>query len=55
MKTTLFENALFHTGLSETDAYPYLLVRGGRIAALSHERPEKYDKCVDLGGGHAYP
>ena len=55
MKTTLFENALFHTGLSETDAYPYLLVRGGRIAALSHERPADFDERVDLGGGHAYP
>ena len=55
MKTVLFENALFHTGLSETDACPYLLVKGGRIIALSHERPEKYDECVDLGGGHAYP
>ena len=55
MKTTLFENALFHTGLTETDAYPYMLVSGGRIAALSHERPEHYDERVDLGGGHAYP
>lgn len=55
MKTTLFENALFHTGVSETDAYPYLLVRGGRIVALSHERPADFDERVDLGGGHAYP
>ena len=56
-KCTLFENAHFHTGRSETEVFSYMLVEKGRIKALSNERPAPQEYCrrVDLGGGHAYP
>lgn len=57
MKTILYENALFHTGVTEDESFRYMLVEGGRIKALRNERPDKseYAKVVDLGGGHAFP
>ena len=56
-KCTLFENARFHTGRSETEVFSYMLVEKGRIKALSNERPAPREYCrrVDLGVGHAYP
>lgn len=53
--TILFENALFHTGRTEDEVFSYLLVKRGRIHALSNTRPTGYDRAVDLGGGHVYP
>ena len=54
---TLFENALFHTGRTETESFSYMLVERGRIKALSNTRPDRreYRRRVDLGGGHVYP
>lgn len=53
----LFEDAVFHTGRTETERFSYMLVEKGRIKALSDTMPDRreYDRCVDLGGGHVYP
>lgn len=56
-KAVLFENALFHTGRTESEVFSFLLVEKGRVKALSDTRPDRreYRRSVDLGGGHVYP
>lgn len=57
MKTELFENARFYSGLKEGDLYQFLLVENGRVKKLTNERPApvEYDRATDLGGKYAYP
>ena len=57
MKETLFYNGQFHTMVSEEDTKSWMLVKGGRIAAIGSGEPdtEKYPERVDLQGQHVYP
>ena len=51
----LYKNAVFHSGLSETDSFSYMTVDKGRITGTYTERPEGSFEEIDLKGRHAYP
>lgn len=57
MKTTLYYDAVFHSGLSEDDVFSYMAVSNGKILGTYKEKPEglKFHKQVSLGGQHVYP
>ena len=58
MKKTLFQNAIIHTGRTETEVYGGMLVENGKITELypTDAKMETANaKVIDLGGKHVYP
>ena len=58
MSKTIFQNAVIHTGRTETEVYGAMLVENGTIKALypAGEEPElPKAKKVDLKGQHVFP
>ena len=57
MKSTLFYDGIFHSGVSEDDTFRYLEVTDGTITGIYQEKPAevRYAKEVSLGGKHVYP
>ncbi len=54
--TTLYCDAVIHTGVSEQDTYACMAVKGGKIIGLYHQKPAgRFARCVSLGGQHVYP
>ena len=51
----LYKNAVFHSGISESDTFSYLLEDKGRILATYTERPHGRFEEIDLKGRHVYP
>ncbi len=51
----LYKNAVFHSGISESDTFSYLLEDKGRILATYRERPQGRYEEIDLKGRHVYP
>lgn len=52
----LFTNGVFHSGLTESDTFSHMTVRGGRITGTYRERPRgSFASVQDLGGQHVYP
>ena len=57
MKKILFYDAIFHSGVSETDTFRFLEVTDGTITGTYQEKPAdiRYSKEISLGGKHVYP
>jgi len=57
MKEILFYDAIFHSGVSETDTFRFLEVTDGIITGIYQEKPAnvRYSKEISLGGKHVYP
>ena len=51
----LYKNAVFHSGLSESDTFSCMTVDKGRITGTYDTRPEGSFEEIDLGGRHVYP
>lgn len=57
MSSTLFYNAVFHSGISEEDEFSYMAVEKGIITGTWKKRPAdlRFEKEIDLRGKHVYP
>ena len=57
MKSTLFYNGIFHSGISEDDTFSFMSVSNGRITGTYSEYPSgmRFSEEIDLNGKHVYP